>query len=106
MLAAHRRGGRTDFLTSPRLGSLHRARTAAASRTPRELRILIAQLEASLALEDGELAGLGARELRARRPAWPRRDRTRDATARSSSGAHVVAQRARRAAQRASPSCV
>lgn len=49
MLAAHRRGARTDFLSFAKSWDRF-ARTSGASRraTPRELRILIAQLEASL----------------------------------------------------------
>src|SRR5436305_9879874 len=59
MLAAHRRGGRTDFLSFARAwdrftGARGRARRA----SERELRVLTAHLEASL-LHDGESTDLG-----------------------------------------------
>jgi hypothetical protein len=82
MLAAHRCGGRTDFLSFARAwdgftGARGRARRA----SERELRVLTTHLEASLA-EDGELADLGRviaehHELRSRsepvRPSEPDR---------------------------------
>jgi hypothetical protein len=89
MLAAHRRGGRTSFVSFAhawdRFANARRARRA----TPRELRILEGQLEASLLAEerfDLGAAIAGHEALRARsalrppdqcldRPAETRRDR-------------------------------
>jgi hypothetical protein len=90
MLAAHRCGGRTDFLSFARAwdrftGARGRARRA----TERELRVLSAHLEASL-LHDDETIELGRaidehREL-SRRPLQPRpgdADRSRELQGRS-----------------------
>jgi hypothetical protein len=54
MLAAHRRGGRTDFLSFARSWDRF-ARVAGKARpaTPRELTILVSQLEASLMSANG-----------------------------------------------------
>lgn len=53
MLAAHRQGGRTDFLSFARSWDrFARAGKRRREATPRELRILIAQLEGSLADDD------------------------------------------------------
>jgi len=59
MLAAHRQGGRTNFLSFARSWDrFTRARRKARQATRRELRILIGQLEDSLMSEaHGELAG-------------------------------------------------
>ena len=70
MLAAHRNGGRTDFISFAR--SWDRFTRAERSRraTPREVGILIAHLEASLASVSGielDLAIQEHRELRSRR---------------------------------------
>ena len=74
MLAAHRCGGRTSFAgfarAWDRFASPRRPRRA----TARELRVLVAQLEASILAEDGDAADLAAaiaehRALTARRRA-------------------------------------
>jgi hypothetical protein len=59
MLAAHRRGGRTDFLSFARSWDrFTRAGRRARQATERELTILVGQLQASLAGEAGlDLAG-------------------------------------------------
>jgi hypothetical protein len=59
MLAAHRRGGRTNFLSFARAWDrFTRARGRARLATQRELDILIGQLEGSLARDSGgDLAG-------------------------------------------------
>jgi hypothetical protein len=59
MLAAHRRGGRTNFLSFARAWDrFARAGRRARQATGRELSILIAQLEASLlSAESGDLRG-------------------------------------------------
>jgi hypothetical protein len=54
MLAAHRAGGRTDFISFAKAWDrFARCRGASRPATERERRILIAQLEASLAEADG-----------------------------------------------------
>jgi len=54
MLAAHRAGGRTDFISFAKAWDrFARCRGASRPATERETRILIAQLEASLAETDG-----------------------------------------------------
>jgi hypothetical protein len=54
MLAAHRRGGRTDFISFAKSWDrFTRARGRSRPATERELRILIAQLRASLDESDG-----------------------------------------------------
>ncbi|MHB8533008.1 MAG: hypothetical protein ACYDC2_09825, partial [Solirubrobacteraceae bacterium] len=54
MLAAHRAGGRTDFLTFARSWDrFTRAGKRSREATRRELRILISQLEASIAQDTG-----------------------------------------------------
>jgi hypothetical protein len=54
MLAAHRRGGRTDFISFAKSWDrFARARGGARAATGRELRILVTQLEASLHESDG-----------------------------------------------------
>jgi len=54
MLAAHRRGGRTDFISFAKSWDrFARARGASRPATERELRILLTQLEASLQETDG-----------------------------------------------------
>jgi hypothetical protein len=70
MLAAHRRGGRTDFLSFARAWDRFTGAGRSARRaTPRELGVLVAHLEASL-LEDAApelgLAISAHRELQAR----------------------------------------
>src|SRR3954468_5242635 len=76
MLAAHRCGGRTSFVSFARAwdrfaGSRHARRAA-----PRELRILEGQLEASLLAEDPlDLGAAIAEHVALRAPAPPRRDR-------------------------------
>jgi hypothetical protein len=76
MLAAHRCGGRTDFLTFARSWDrFTRAKQGRRVATPRELRILITQLEDSLAQSSGlefdqaisEHRALRGRRLRGRR---------------------------------------
>ncbi len=54
MLAAHRAGGRTDFISFAKAWDrFARCRGASRPATERETRILVAQLEASLADADG-----------------------------------------------------
>jgi hypothetical protein len=76
MLAAHRCGGRTDFLTFAKSWDrFTRAKRGRRVATPRELRILITQLEDSLAQSSGlefdqaisEHRALRGRRLRGRR---------------------------------------
>jgi hypothetical protein len=71
MLAAHRRGGRTDFISFARSWDrFTRANSKSRPATPRELGILISHLEASLAGVSGlelDLAIKQHRELRSRR---------------------------------------
>jgi hypothetical protein len=71
MLAAHRRGGRTDFISFARSWDrFTRANGKSRPVTPRELGILIAHLEASLVSLSGlelDLAIKQHRELRSRR---------------------------------------
>jgi hypothetical protein len=73
MLAAHRRGGRTNFLSFARSwDGFTRAGRKARRATRRELAILIAQLEASLLSETSGALGRAIEEhraLRARRAA-------------------------------------
>jgi hypothetical protein len=86
MLAAHRRGGRTSFVSFARAWDRFAGARRARRATPRELRILEGQLEASLAADDAlDLAAAIAdhEALRARAPRppatapEPRRDRDR-----------------------------
>jgi hypothetical protein len=66
MLAAHRCGGRTDFLTFAKSWDrFTRAKLGRRVATPRELRILIAQLEDSLAESSGLELDRAIREHRA-----------------------------------------
>jgi hypothetical protein len=70
MLAAHRHGGRTDFISFARSWDRFTRAKQARQATPRELSILIAHLEASLASVSGlelDLAIREHRELRSRR---------------------------------------
>jgi hypothetical protein len=71
MLAAHRRGGRTDFISFARSWDrFTRASGTAQEATAREVRILAAQLEASLASGNGlelDVAIKEHRQLRSRR---------------------------------------
>jgi hypothetical protein len=71
MLAAHRRGGRTDFISFARTWDrFTRVGGKAREATPRELRILTAQLEDSLTSVTGlelDLAIKEHRELKSRR---------------------------------------
>jgi hypothetical protein len=54
MLAAHRRGGRTDFISFAKSWDrFAHARGGSRPATERELRILVTQLQASLAATDG-----------------------------------------------------
>jgi hypothetical protein len=84
MLAAHRCGGRTSFVSFARAWDRFAGARRARRATPRELRILEGQLEASLAADDAlDLAAAIAdhEALRARTPATapaPRRGRDRD----------------------------
>jgi hypothetical protein len=77
MLGAHRRGGRTDFISFARSWDrFTRADGNARQATPRELGILTAHLEASLASVSGielDLAIKDHRALRSRRLRWRRR---------------------------------
>jgi hypothetical protein len=75
MLAAHRHGGRTDFLAFARSWDrFTRAKRGSRPATPREVRILMSQLEGSLAESSGleldqaiwEHHALRARSLRSR----------------------------------------
>ncbi|HEX4188998.1 MAG TPA: hypothetical protein VHY83_13975 [Solirubrobacteraceae bacterium] len=99
MLAAHRRGGRTDFISFARSWDRF-TRTNGKSRaaTPRELQILVSHLEASLAGTSGlelDLAISQHRELRSRRL----RTRRRLPDAADPSG-RIIARRLRRPAVR------
>jgi hypothetical protein len=70
MLAAHRQGGRTDFISFARSWDRFTRAQKARPATPREVGILIAHLEASLATVSGlelDLAIKEHRELRSRR---------------------------------------
>jgi hypothetical protein len=58
MLAAHRHGGRTSFITFARTWDRFTGARRARLATERELRVLVAHLEASLVAERGE-ADLG-----------------------------------------------
>ena len=100
MLAAHRHGGRTDFVSFARAWDRYTHAEPGRKRraTRREIRMLVAQLEASLLAEEpGELGGViaehqalardrRAREaartglgwLRRREPAAPQRERERE----------------------------
>jgi hypothetical protein len=77
MLAAHRCGGRTDFLTFARSWDrFTRAKRGRRVATPRELRILVTQLEDSLARSSGlefDQAISEHQALRGRRPRGRRR---------------------------------
>jgi hypothetical protein len=70
MLAAHRRGGRTDFISFAHSWDRFTRASKARAATPREVRILAAQLEASLESITGtelDMAIKAHRELRSRR---------------------------------------
>lgn len=73
MLAAHRCGGRTDFIGFARAWDRFTHAKRARRATPREVLVLVSHLEASLLADDrgGDLAAAVAehRELVARRPA-------------------------------------
>jgi hypothetical protein len=100
MLAAHRCGGRTDFLSFARSWDRF-ARSGGASRaaTSREVRILLTQLEASLSQSNGleldraikEHRALRGRRLRSRRRLPEGADPTGE----------ILARRLRRASRRA-----
>jgi hypothetical protein len=81
MLAAHRCGGRTSFVSFARAWDRFAASRRARRATPRELRVLEGQLEASLLTDDRLDLGAAHEALRARargpaaRPAPRRRDR-------------------------------
>jgi hypothetical protein len=88
MLAAHRRGGRTNFLSFARSwDGFTRAGRKARQATRRELAILIAQLEASLLSEAGGALGRAIEEHRALR--------ARRAAAQADPGGEIVAARMR-----------
>jgi hypothetical protein len=100
MLAAHRCGGRTDFLSFARSWDRF-ARTKSGSRaaTLRELRILITQLEDSLSQSSGLELDEAIREHRALRA---RRLRTRrSAPAGADPRGEILARRLRRFSRRA-----
>jgi hypothetical protein len=87
MLAAHRCGGRTSFVSFARAWDRFAGARRARRATPRELRILVGQLEASLAADDAlelgaAIADHEALQARAPRPPGsvpePRRGRDRD----------------------------
>jgi hypothetical protein len=88
MLAAHRRGGRTNFLSFARSWDrFTRAGRKARQATRRELAILIAQLEASLVSEAGGALGRAIEEHRALR--------ARRAAAQADPGGEILAARLR-----------
>jgi hypothetical protein len=60
MLAAHRHGGRTDFLPFARTWDRYTMATGARRATGRELRVLTVHLEASLLADDHGDVDLGA----------------------------------------------
>lgn len=82
MLAAHRRGGRTDMISFARAWDRFAFRGARKKRTrpatERELLVLRTHLEASLLEEVGPLAITEHHELLAARPAAPKRARPGD----------------------------
>jgi hypothetical protein len=73
MLAAHRCGGRTSFVSFARAWDRFAGARRARRATPRELRILVGQLEASLAADDALDLGAAIAEHQALR-ARARRD--------------------------------
>ena len=80
MLAAHRCGGRTSFVSFARAWDRFAGSRRARRATPRELRILVGQLEASLLADDGldlgaAIADHEALRAQAPQPAERRRDR-------------------------------
>jgi hypothetical protein len=102
MLAAHRRGGRTDFISFARTWDrFTRVGGKTREATPRELRILVAQLEDSLTSVSGlelDLAIKEHRELKTRR----RRERQRLPHAADPTG-EIRARRMRGRTQRRAP---
>jgi hypothetical protein len=77
MLAAHRQGGRTDFISFARSWDrFTRADGKSRPATPREVGILVAHLEASLAGGTGLELDLAIKEHRALRSSGLRRRRT------------------------------
>jgi hypothetical protein len=103
MLAAHRRGTRTDFLSFARSWDrFTRCKRTARAATQREVAILVAQLEESIARASGlelDAAISDHRELRRRRLRLQRRERS----AASDPSGEIVARRLRRATVRRSP---
>jgi hypothetical protein len=94
MLAAHRQGGRTDFISFARSWDRFTRAEQARQATPREVSILISHLESSLASVSGlelDLAIREHRELRSRRL----RPRRRLPDAADPSG-EIIARRLRR----------
>jgi hypothetical protein len=73
MLAAHRCGGRTSFVSFARAWDRFAGARRARPATPRELRILEGQLEASLAADDALDLGAAIAEHRALQARQPRR---------------------------------
>lgn len=77
MLAAHRRGGRTDFATFARAWDRYTDAAKPRMATERELRTLKVMLEASLMMDDVDLSDAAAewksRKTRSRLPAAVRR---------------------------------
>jgi hypothetical protein len=96
MLAAHRRGGRTDFLTFAKSWDRF-ARVAGKARraTPRELAILIGQLESSLMNATGLELDEAISEHRRLR--YSRMKRSRRALEGADPSGEIVARRLRRA---------
>lgn len=99
MLAAHRCGGRTDFLSFAKAWDrFARSRGASRLATEREVRVLVTQLQASLQEADGlelDRAIAEHRELMARRMRRASRRRLPDA---ADPTAEILARRLRRSA--------
>jgi hypothetical protein len=72
MLAAHRCGGRTSFVSFARAWDRFAGSRRARRATPRELRILVGQLEASLLADEGLDLGVAIAEHEALRAQAPR----------------------------------
>jgi hypothetical protein len=76
MLAAHRCGGRTSFVSFARAWDRFAGARRARRATPRELRILVGQLEASLAADDALDLGAAIADHHALRATRGRRNGT------------------------------
>ncbi|MEA2302793.1 MAG: hypothetical protein QOH43_73 [Solirubrobacteraceae bacterium] len=100
MLAAHRRGGRTNFIAFARAWDRFAGAKRARLATSRELRVLEAQLEASL-LRDGPDLDLGAAIADHQAAARERRSREARETGLTPAPGWLRGRRSRRDAERA-----